>query len=127
MRKLIKILNTSSLFPIIGLVVLLLFSPCKVRNFIQVELNLPLTEVSNKSQTTTSNLSCYSSVITDISLLQTIPSVKVFPVFINGFFNTSFQFIQVFHNKIRTDYQKKRHVTSSVPLYILFKNFKGHL
>lgn len=127
MRKLNKIPNTSSLFPIVGLVILLFFSPCKVRNFIQAELNLPLTEVSNKSQTTTSNLSCYSSEITDISLLQTIPSVKVFPVFINRDFNTSFLLLETLPNKIRTDYQKKRHVASSVPLYILFKNFKGHL
>lgn len=127
MRKLNKIPNTSSLLPIIGLVILLFFSPCKVRNFIQAKLNLPLTEVSNKSQTTTSKLSCYSSEVTDVSLLQTMPFVKILPVFIDSFFNTSSQFVANFPNKTRTNYQKKRHVTSSVPLYILFKNFKAHL
>ena len=127
MRKHNKISKTSSLFPIVGLVFLLLFSPCKVRNFIQAELNVPLTEVSSKSQTTTSNLSCYSREVTDIFLLQTISSIKIFPVFINRFFNLSFQFVEIFPNKIRIDYQKKRHVTPSVPLYILFKNFKVYL
>ncbi len=128
MRKHSKIPNTSSLFPIVGLVFLLLFSPCKVRNFIQAELNVPLTEVSSKSQTTTSNLSCYSREVTDISLLQTIPSsIKVYPFFINRAFNLSFSFGEIFHYKTRIDYQKKRNVTTSVPLYILFKNFKVYL
>lgn len=40
-----------STVPIIGLGILLLLAPCKVRNFIQAELGLEITKVSNLSQT----------------------------------------------------------------------------
>lgn len=127
MRKRNKISNTSTLFPIVGLIFLLLFSPCKVRNFIQAELNVPLTEVSNKSQTTTSNLSCYSSKVVDESLIQVSSSVKVLQLFFVRTFNFSVQFIENIPNETVSNYKKKRFLTSSVPLYILFKNFKVYL
>lgn len=127
MRKHNKISKTSSLFPIVGLVFLLLFSPCKVRNFIQAELNVPLTEVSSKSQTTTSNLSCYSSKIVDESLIQVSSSVKVLQLFFVRTFNFSVQFIENIPNETVSNYKKKRFLTPSVPLYILFKNFKVYL
>ncbi|WP_435254563.1 hypothetical protein [Tenacibaculum sp. A30] len=127
MRKLNKITQKSTLFPIIGLIFLLLFSPCKVRNFVQAELNVPQTEVSNKSQTTHNQLSCYDSEITDASLIQVASSTKILAVFLTRAFNFSFYFIESFPSKITADYQKKRFVTSSIPLYILFKNFKVYL
>ncbi len=126
MRKLTKISNTSTLFPIIGLIFLLLFSPCKVRNFVQAELNVPQTEVSNKSQTTYNQISCYDSKITDASLIQVASSIKILPVFLTRAFNFSFYFIESLQSK-QTNYQKKRFRSSSIPLYILFKNFKVSL
>ncbi len=51
----------SSIRPLLlvsGLILLLLLSPCKVRNFIQAELGIPQTEVTNKSQSTLSQASC---------------------------------------------------------------------
>lgn len=127
MRKLNKITQKSTLFPIIGLIFLLLFSPCKVRNFVQAELNVPQTEVSNKSQTTHNQLSCYDSEITDASLIQVASSTKISAVFLTRAFNFSLYFVESFARKITTDYQKKRFITSSIPLYILFKNFKVYL
>lgn len=127
MRKLNKITRKSTLFPIIGLIFLLLFSPCKVRNFVQAELNVPQTEVSNKSQTTHNQLSCYESEITDASLIQVAASTKISPFFPTKAFNFSLYFIESFPNKITTNYQKKGFITSSIPLYILFKNFKVYL
>lgn len=59
MKKRIKIKQTSIL-SIFGLSLLILLSPCKVRNFIQAELGTPQTEVSNKSQTTVSSSDCLS-------------------------------------------------------------------
>ena len=126
MRKLNKITQKSTLFPIIGLIFLLLFSPCKVRNFIQAELNVPQTEVLSKSQTTHS-YTCYDSEITDASLIQAASSTKISPVFLTRAFNFSLYFVESFPSKITADYQKKRFVTSSIPLYILFKNFKVYL
>lgn len=127
MRKLNKITKKSTLFPIIGLIFLLLFSPCKVRNFVQAELNVPQTEVSNKSQTTHNQLSCYDSEITDASLIQVASSTKISAVFLTRAFNFSLYFVESFPNKITTNYQKKGFITSSIPLYILFKNFKVYL
>ena len=127
MRKLNKITKKSTLFPIIGLIFLLLFSPCKVRNYVQAELNIPQTEVSNKSQTTHSYITCYDIEITDASLIQVASSTKSSPAFLTKAFNFSFFFTERFPDKITTDYEKKRFVTSSIPLYILFKNFKVYL
>ncbi|WP_440122141.1 hypothetical protein [Tenacibaculum sp. Ill] len=127
MRKLYKTFNISTLFSAIGLVILLLFSPCKVRNFIQAELNIPQTEVSNKSQTTHSQINCYDSEITDASLVQIVSYSKTSPAFLNKAFNFSPRLIESLPRKTISNYQKKRHVTSLIPLYILFKNFKAHL
>ena len=127
MRKLTKISNTSTLFPIIGLIFLLLFSPCKVRNFVQAELNVPQTEVSNKSQTTYNQMSCYDNEITDTSLIQVASSIKTLPAFLTKAFNFSFSFTESFPSKQIANYQKKRFRSSSIPLYILFKNFKVSL
>lgn len=52
------ILKHYPFLPVFGLIMLLLVAPCKVRNFIQTELGSPQTEVSNKSQTTVTNLDC---------------------------------------------------------------------
>jgi len=56
----LKIKNSSAFYSILGLAFLLLFSPCKVRNYVQAELGLPITEVANKSKTTISNANCNS-------------------------------------------------------------------
>lgn len=59
-KKQATITKISPFLYVSGLILLLLLSPCKVRNFIQAELDLPQTEVSNKSQTTLSQASCES-------------------------------------------------------------------
>lgn len=112
-----------TIVPFLGLVLLLLLSPCKVRNFIQSELGIPQTKVSNKSQTTVSNSNCSSYEVT----IDTLAKKKSHPLqsavitpkvdFVLTNFNTNFSF----------SYKARNHSTLSIPLYILYQNFKDYL
>ena len=109
---------------IIGLVILLLLSPCKVRNFIQAELGVSQTEVLNKSQTTISQSNCKTF---EVSKVVKNPSKKAFnqneyQILTNyhfdfitpNFFKHSFNL-----NSLRIG--KKQ----NIPLYILYQHFKA--
>ena len=66
---------------ILALALLLLLSPCKVRNFVQVELGIPKTEASNKSKGTVNPLDC---VVVESTAYQTnhyepIPRIPALP------------------------------------------------
>lgn len=50
--------KSSLVLSVIGLVLLFLLSPCKVRNYIQFELGVPQTNVTNKSQSTFTQSYC---------------------------------------------------------------------
>lgn len=74
--------NIGTLLFAVGLILLLLISPCNVRNFIQEELGLPQTEVANKSKTYLSNSNCDSFSKTTFTLVK--PSIDfAFPSGIN--------------------------------------------
>lgn len=103
------------MFPLFGMALLLLFSPCKVRNFIQSGLDLQHTQVLNKSKSTISNAKCQSLEITtkedqnaskslDLALESSYDKPLVFIV---GFSN----------NESLPDYRS----ISPIPLYILYK------
>lgn len=122
MKEKTSIKTLQSLFPILGLAVLLLLSPCKVRNFIQEELGVPQTEVSNKSQSTISQTNCTlfqtSETIQNVSKLtfkQVGFHVSEYPTF-KGVIN------EVKHAFIADTLKKQR--VSNVPLYILYQNLK---
>jgi len=54
----LKIQKACSVLSIFGLTLLLLLSPCKVRNYIQGELGIPITQVLNKSQSVKQGFDC---------------------------------------------------------------------
>ena len=126
MKELQNIKTSRSLFPTIGLAVLLLLSPCKVRNFIQAELGVPQTEVANRSQTTLSSSNCSTSEIITTALSKTESSTQKAPVFLAKHFHLDIHRIAV--SKASGHFHKERNRKfSSIPLYILYQNFKAYL
>lgn len=117
--------NISSLFPILGLALLLLISPCKVRNFIQAELGIPQTQVTNKSKATIGSASCSaleSAPSTTLSkvgyMLQLVPiRVPKLPCFSTA----------IMVGQSVPSLKERRHLVAAIPLYILYQNFKIHL
>ena len=110
--------------PLLGLVLLLLLSPCKVRNFIQVELGLTQTEVSNKSQATVSYLDCNDFEITNTSFQKSTSSVDFTAIILDV--NTAFVVSDISKSYLQPD-QKGNYSVSKIPLYILYQNFKDYL
>jgi hypothetical protein len=113
-----------TVLPLLGLVILLLLSPCKVRNFIQVELGLTQTEVSNKSQATVSYLDCNDFEITNTSFQKSTSSVDFTAIILDV--NTAFVVSDISKSYLQPD-QKGNYSVSKIPLYILYQNFKDYL
>tara|TARA_R110000751_G_scaffold100068_2_gene193863 strand:+ start:165876 stop:166250 length:375 start_codon:yes stop_codon:yes gene_type:complete len=113
-----------TVLPLLGLVLLLLLSPCKVRNFIQVELGLTQTEVSNKSQATVSYLDCNDFEITNTSFQKSTTSVDFTAIIVDV--NTAFVVSDISKSYLQPD-QKGNYSVSKIPLYILYQNFKDYL
>ncbi|ALJ04616.1 hypothetical protein APS56_05450 [Pseudalgibacter alginicilyticus] len=111
--------------PLLGLALLLLLSPCKVRNFIEAELNVPLTEVSNKSQTTFSNLDCSELELAANNLAQEKTSSEYSYTAVLDFYSP---FVTSnFSNNYTQPHNSRNHSGSTIPLYILYQNFKDYL
>jgi len=107
---------------IFGLALLLLLSPCKVRNVIQTELGIPQTKVTNKSQSTVSQSNCqtfeYSKMVESISK----PTFQQSNFLIPKAFRLSFTPYLLKHSfNINTS---KSQPVSDVPFYILYQNLK---
>lgn len=111
---------------ILGLVILLIFSSCSIRNTIQSALHIPITEVSNKSKTSLSSTHCSS--FEDISFQNTISKIKkhLIPILkldVHAFlidFKITVQKFEILSDKICSS-------KSEIPYYILYKNFKVYL
>lgn len=112
-----------SLLPIFGLVFILLLSPCKVRNFVQVKLGTPQTEVSNKSKVIISSSNCSDIQITTASVANKQCNPQQLAVFTANAF--SFFSVEVVHLFYQTNIVSKKPIT--VPFYILYQNFKDYL
>lgn len=110
----------------IGLVVLLLLSPCKVRNTVQSALGVPTTGVSNKNVTTVHHKSCdlVEKINKEAVLVKSVS--QNFPVAILNFMDE-----YIIHENINiTFFNSSEHWQTQVPLvpyYILYKNFKVYL
>ncbi len=61
---------------VVGLALLLVLSPCKLRHFIQGEIGLPQTEVSNKNKAVLTDADCE---VTDAAVYANGPSDKTPP------------------------------------------------
>ena len=117
----------TSILSLIGLVVLLIFSPCKVRNSIQEVFETQKTEVSNKSISSLKNGSCDMStdVTTVISNSKSSLQLLQAAVLKKSQFNT--QFIALSERPINRYYNARAQIPPLAPYYILFQNNKAYL
>jgi hypothetical protein len=117
-----KINKLYTILSIFGLVLLLLLSPCKVRNFIQSELGIPQTQVLNKSQTAISQSNCQNFELSKI--VQTISKQTLQQLDFQISEASSFEFaINLITYSFNLNTSRIQQV-SDVPLYILYQNLK---
>ncbi|WP_339885144.1 hypothetical protein [Polaribacter vadi] len=122
MKESYKIKKVNSILSIFGLVLLLLLSPCKVRNFIQAELGLSKTEVLNKSQLPITQSNCQtfevSQTVQTISEITFQPSNFLIPE-ASRFHITKY----LLKHSFNLNTSKSQRATD-VPFYILYQNLK---
>ena len=107
---------------VFGLAVLLLLSPCKVRNFIQAGLDLPQTEVSNKSQSTVSQAFCKILVVSDAVEATSKPIDQLFN---DPHSQAEQSTLEVTSHKPCFSFYTSRNLSvSEVSLYILYQNLQ---
>ncbi|MFN0728074.1 hypothetical protein [Polaribacter gochangensis] len=112
----------NSILSIFGLVLLLVISPCKVRNFIQAELGIPQIEVLNKNQSTISESNCQTFEFSETIQTITKPTFQQPDFLISG--ASPFNFASyLFKNSFNLNTSRNQQV-SDVPLYILYQNLK---
>lgn len=117
--------NIATISSILGLAALLLLSPCKVRNFIQAELGVDSTQVTNKSKSLASQSSCQFQDIAQAKVASNQLDVQQFSN--AGHINFSIDFeVVLLTSSIQNEYIRPN-LASSVPLYILFNHFKVYL
>ena len=122
MKEKLEIKKYSSILSIFGLVLLLLLSPCKVRNFIQAELGIPQTDVSNKSQTTISSANCVAFDVAETNQSSSSSDKKEPENFANDEFSAFHFPVQ---SKITNTHRiSKSKLIPSFPLYILYQNIQ---
>ncbi|WP_299252036.1 hypothetical protein [uncultured Lacinutrix sp.] len=112
----------NSILSIFGLLLLLLLSPCKVRNFIQAELGIPQTKVLNKSQSTISQSNCQIFEISETAKTVSKPDFKQ-PDFSVSEASTLDFTIYLLKHSFNLNTSRSQQV-SNVPLYILYQNLK---
>lgn len=110
------------MLPVMGLALILLFSPCKVRNFIQSGLDLAQTQVLNKSKSTFSQSSCQTFEIstTDQTRSKQDPNFSK-PLPTESY---SVDFSDHARKPSKTTLPSEYQSISDVPLYILYKNLR---
>ncbi len=121
-----NIKSKSALFTVIGFTFLLLLSPCKVRNYIQSELGIPQTEVTNKSQLTISASDCNNIEVSDAAITFSKPSTHHISVLL---FNDSTFAVKIVGTLTKSinHFNANSLSVTSIPLYILYQNFKAFL
>lgn len=122
MKEKLEIKNISSMLSISGLVLLLLLSPCKVRNYIQSELGIPQTKVLNKSQSTISHSNCLNVEVSDIVQSVLKPTFQQLDLFVLESYKFGFS-LGLFNQSIYS-ISSRNHSVSAIPLYILYQNFQ---
>lgn len=111
---------------VIGLVLILLFAPCSVRNYFQSALDIPLTEVTNKSKTTINTANCSVSEVEEIQT--SLPKlVKQYsPALLASYFSFIFR-TQLATSLNTVTKEVPVQFDTFVPYYILYQNLKIHL
>ena len=104
--------------------VLLLFSPCKLRNFIQDQIGVETTEATNKSKAILSPTSCVAfeeATTTTLKNDSAFQTLAVLPTSVSAvFYSTE---IKTEAGSVLTSQILRN---EPVPLYILYQNFKDH-
>lgn len=115
-------ININSILPLFGLALLLLFSPCKLRNFIQAELGVQQTNTLNKSQSTLSQTSCKTLTTTKVSqtLSKSISPQPDYASIEKHFFGIAYDFCMDAYSN-RESYKLN---LTGVPLYLLYQNIQ---
>ncbi|MGJ8550621.1 hypothetical protein [Winogradskyella wichelsiae] len=117
----------TSALSVIGLVVLLVFSPCKVRNSFQDIFEFPTTEVSNKSLSSLKNRVCDVSVDAEAIISKSYNNLQVSQAVLSKItiFNTST--IAVSQKPVLQSYNARGEIPPLAPYYILYQNNKAYL
>lgn len=105
-----------------GLALLLLLSPCKIRNFIQSELGVSQTRALNKSQSTISQYSCFAFEITESA--ETVTESTLATSYLLYPESYSLDYSNQNHKDPIISHPLEYLSTSDVPLYILYKSLK---
>lgn len=119
MKQQIQIKKAVILASLIGLIALLLFAPCKVRNAVQTALSLPQTEVSNKSI-----CQVYEDIESSVSATKT--TFQNAPVILEKEAWLNFVTLQLSKQTV-TPLTDKSEAVTLIPYYILYQNLKVHL
>ena len=105
---------------VFGLVLLLLLSPCKVRNFIQAELGVTQTKVLNKSQSTISLSNCQTLAFSENIKTDFKQDSKRFDL--NALESNNFTVEVDLSKFLLISLRTRIPSTSNIPLYILYQN-----
>lgn len=122
MKERVEIKKTNSILSTFGLVLLLLLSPCKVRNFIQAELGVPQTKVLNKSQSTISQSKCQTFEVSETVQNISKSTFQQSVLLISGASRFDFT-IHLIKHPFSLKASRSLQATD-VPLYILYQNLK---
>ena len=114
-----------TLFSTVSFALLLLLSPCTIRNSIQSAFGVPQTSVSNVSKTTVSQSECVTAELTKFQAKHINHSNLINTA--SAFFTSVFAVVEV-ESKIQL-FQDKNwiHTIPVVPSYILYQNFRAFL
>ena len=122
MKEELKIKEISLTLSIVGMVLLLLLSPCKVRNFIQVELGLPQTDVLNKSQAIDSQSECQTFEVAKAVQSYSKPTVQQLCFLVAD--ASHFEQRTYLPTKLFTPFTSENQLVPDIPLYILYQNLQ---
>jgi hypothetical protein len=120
-----KFNNFTSVFSVVALGLLLLVSPCKVRNFIQAELGVEQTQVSNKSQSFVPQFNCQHLEHAEANALISKTGLEFTSY--AGSLNFNVNLDTISHRSLVVKHDTSSKVASSVPLYILYNHLKVDL
>ncbi len=122
--------NILSYFQVLAFGLILVFSPCSVRNSIQDSLGVAQTEVTNKSKTTNNFEELCSTLNVDLSgdhsseLTNSTPGLPTF----GNFNDYSSQKEWIIDESISlSQYKAPTTVKDKTPLYLLHQQFKVYL
>ncbi len=118
MKTSLEVKKVNSILSISGLILLLLLSPCKVRNYIQAESGVPQTRLLNKNQSTISQSNC--------QILKAYQTVSKPTIQQPDFTISEAYSFELIINPLKYSYTERlsrSQQVSNVPLYILYQIF----